>query len=151
MKKIILLTGLAVCFALQTFAQAPSSVPTVSKVNFVSTSGKVTDTVTNAATEVLTLPTSGVYEHFTAQLDVTKVSGTAAGVVRIFVSNTGVKYAQLKTDSLIVANVATQTKMFDLGPVKYLNYRLAYAGAGTQVVILQAVGVLRKRTAEYIK
>ena len=96
------------------------------------------DTVTNATVKNQVVKISNGWTTTNVQVTATKISGTAAGVVRIFGSNDKVAWERLTatgtlaaTDSLNLANVSTpQTKFFAV-PGKYLWYRAAVTGSGT--------------------
>ena len=67
---------------------------------------------------------------------ITKISGTVAGVVRLFGSIDGVTYARIAaTDSLNATNVASQGKLFNVlpsgGKWPYKYVRVSYTGTGT--------------------
>lgn len=89
----------------------------------------------------------GGYQSVVAiQPVVTKISGTAAGVVRLFGSLDGVNFVRVNaTDSLNVANVSTaQTKIFTVAPSSYSYYRIGYTGTGTMACKLQSLAIWRK-------
>lgn len=104
-----------------------------------------TDTVVNTAVKTQTLAISAVNNRVSVQVDLTKISGTAGGVVRLFASNTGVKYVRIvPTDSLTMTDVATKSKIFVITEPIYSYYQVQYTGAGTMSVKLNSQAVWRK-------
>jgi hypothetical protein len=119
----ILVTGLSVA----SFAQANSGYMKSSPTH------ANTDTLTNAATVTQTIAIPGYNAVVTIQPVITRVTGTAAGVVRLFGSIDGTNYVRVNpTDSLLMTNVATQSKIFTISPSAYTHYRITVAGSGTQ-------------------
>lgn len=141
MKKFILL-----CFA---------SALTVSVALAQSTSGSAvlkssvdhaaTDTVVNAATVYQAGAVSFANNHVAVQTTLTKISGTAAGVVRLYGSLDGTNYVRIApTDSLIVSNVASQSKIFQVPSGGYSYVRAGYTGTGTMSVKMNSMVAARK-------
>jgi hypothetical protein len=145
MKKLLSSLALLVLVSTSAFSQQFKAVaPFLSE-----TTGKDLDTLVNATTKnqkvKITVSASTLYIQATA----TKISGTTAGVVRLFGSNDGVAWKRVivggslaAVDSLNLANVATpQTIFFSDAPSKYLFYRVAVTGAGTASTQLMAIAV----------
>lgn len=107
---------------------------------------KLQDTVVNAATSNLQLPIAGYQNVVSVQAFVTKLTGTTAGVVRLYGSLDGTNYVRANaTDSLILANAAgVQTKIFIVKDNPYAYYRIGTAGSGTQTTKVQAYAIWRK-------
>ncbi|MCF2517141.1 hypothetical protein [Dyadobacter sp. CY351] len=144
MKKLaFLLIGL--CFAsVSTFAQTKAVSSFISEYN-----GTKIDTVVNAGVKNQILKATRGASVLSIQVTATKISGTTAGVVRVFGSNDKQAWIRVQeaaalgaADSLNLANVATQTKLFKEQPSKFLYYRVAVTGSGTQSTkfITTAVG-----------
>lgn len=129
---MLLLTGLS-------FGQTVSKL-TVLKSN---TTGKDSDTLANAGTKNQSVKIEGYFDSVSIQTNLTKLSGTAAGKVYLLGSLDGVNF--VKDDSLTVANVTTQSKIFTSNPSKYLHYRISFVGTGTQSVKFNSLAVYRKR------
>jgi hypothetical protein len=108
---------------------------------------KTTDTLTNAATSNLQLPITGYQNVVSVQALVTKLTGTTAGVVRLYGSLDGTNYVRANpTDSLTLANAAgIQTKIFIIKDNPYAFYRVGTIGTGTQTTKVQAYAVWRKQ------
>jgi len=104
---------------------------------------KQADTVANATTKTQSVQIAGYFDSVSIQASLTKISGTAAGKVYLLGSLDGSQYE--KADSLTVANVATQTKVFTSNPSKYVYYRISFVGSGTQSTSFKSVAVYRKR------
>lgn len=129
MKKILF----ALCLML---AIGTMNAQTSGLVNLKSTTTtKTKDTVTNAGTRIQRLLIKGRNE-LTAQVTITKISGTVGGSVGLYGSVDNVGYtligsAQTPTD------VATQTLSFNVNPYAgtapgtYQYYQINYTGTGT--------------------
>jgi len=143
MKKLLIAVA-AGLFLMTTQVQAQVDNKVIVEAKFKSATNLDTVRVVNANTRALTLAPTTVYKNFTAEVKLDKISGTAAGVVTLWYSNSGVLYKRVNTDSLLVTNVTQQGKLFDLGPNKYRYYQFRYTGAGTQSVTLSVLGELFK-------
>ena len=103
-------------------------------------------TVVNTATKTQTIRVDGYQDAVTIQVVLTKISGTAAGKVYLLGSLYGANYVRAGgADSLVVANVATQSKIFSVANSPYLYYRTSYTGSGTQSVKIASKAIWRKR------
>lgn len=140
MKKHILLTALTLFFFVASQAQSKQA-HLKSSVSHVKT-----DTVSGTATVNQSLQIQGYYPTIAIQPVVTKVSGTAAGAVRLYGSLDGVNYVRINpTDSLLVTNVSTpQTKIFTITGSPYEFYRAAYTGVGTMVAKIVTLATWKK-------
>lgn len=93
------------------------------------TNATTTDTVVNATTKNLQIARVNGGPIATVQVRAVKISGTPGGVIRMLGSLDGINFVRVNpTDSLIVTNVASQDKVFDLSPTKYTYYRVQYIG-----------------------
>lgn len=103
-----------------------------------------TDTVVNTATKNQSIAV-GIGKVATIQTTLTKISGTAAGVVRLFGSLDNVNWVRVNpTDSLTMTDVATKTKAFVVTPGAFTYYRIGYTGVGTMSVKLNSQAAWRK-------
>lgn len=89
------------------------------------------DTITNTGTVYVTITTNYFYELITIQAKATKVSGTVGGYAIPQASIDGTNYLDLSTDTMIMTNVTTNTKVWPFTHNNYLYYRIKYVGIGT--------------------
>jgi len=145
MKKFIFLSLLAFATMQVSYAQLSKAV-----ADFKSeTTGKLLDTVVNATTKFQQVKVSKSASAVYFQATATKISGTTAGIVRLFGSNDGIAWKRVTAtgtlsaaDSLNLANVATpQTIFFKDAPSQYLFYRVSVAGSGTASTQFRSVAV----------
>lgn len=95
-----------------------------------------TDTLTNADTANISLPTAtGGYYAVGIQAVVTKVSGTAAGTAIIQGSLDGTNWVNIGTDTLTFANQTINTKVWAITPSVYQYHRVRFISSGTTVLI----------------
>lgn len=100
MKK--LLSVILICGALATMFAAPAS----AQVSALSRYGKTLDTVTNTGTKSMTtLAVKGPMQTVTVSLAVTVLTGTLAGVARLYGSLDGVNYSRIRSTQLQGAQV----------------------------------------------
>lgn len=89
------------------------------------------DTNTNATTRyIATTLVPASTGNMVFQYVGTKVSGTVAGVVKLQGTLDGVNYVP-ETDSLILTDVALNTKIWDISSKKRMKWRLAVTTTGT--------------------
>lgn len=118
MKKILALAFTLLTFA--TYAQYANN-----SVSKTMTGG----TLTNAGTTYVTLSIGQTYEVVSFQAVITKVSGTALGMVKLQYSNDGTNYVDVDaTDTLHISNQTTNTKIFVVTANKAAYYRLYCLG-----------------------
>lgn len=115
-----------------------------STANLKSTYSKTSDTITNSATNYLSIQVVKGYNTVTIQPIVTKISGTVAGTVTLQGSNDGTNYVTVSTSYLLGAsatltalNQTTTTKLFVITGSPYEYYRLSYTGTGTMAATLK--------------
>lgn len=90
------------------------------------------DTNTNAMSGYLyTSKQSGNEGNFSFQYVGTKISGTVAGVVTLEGSLDGINYTRVMSDSLLLTDVTTNTKVWDVTAQKRLYYRTKVTTTGT--------------------
>lgn len=145
MKKLIGLLAFTVLLSTQCFSQQLKAVaPFLSE-----TTGKELDTLVNATTKNQKVKVGSSASTLYIQATALKISGTTAGVVRLFGSNDGIAWKRViaggslaAVDSLNLANVSTpQTIFFADTPSKYLFYRVAVTTTGTQSTQLRTTAV----------
>jgi hypothetical protein len=145
MKKLIGLVAFMVLLCTTSFSQQLKAVaPFLSE-----TTGKTLDTLVNATTKNQKVKVTASASKLFIQATATKISGTTAGVVRLFGSNDGIAWKRITAgaslaavDSLNLANVATpQTIFFTDTPSQYLFYRVSVTGSGTASTQLRAIAV----------
>lgn len=94
-----------------------------------------TDTIEDAATVNIDLQLKNSAANVAVQSLITKVSGTVAGTCLLQGSLDGTNFSDITTDTFTLANVATQNKLWDVAPNKYLHYRITCTGSGTMAAI----------------
>lgn len=97
----------------------------------VTTMSGSADTLVNTTPDYVVVTPTLFYEQISFQAVVTKVSGTVAGYAVIQGSNDGTNYLDVNTDSLLMTNVTTNTKVFVLTYNSHLHYRIKFVGSGT--------------------
>lgn len=115
--------------------------------------GATTDSVTNTETTVMSkqIPGTGVV---TVQLNITKISGTAAGAAILQGSLDGSKWVTLhyatggattgvQNDSFTLTNVTDQSVTWVINPSAYVYYRVSVTGSGTNLMRLAATAIKR--------
>lgn len=105
------------------------------------------DTVANAGTKTQYADFGYSPKALTIQIDLNKISGTAAGKVILEASVDGINYVRIaKTDSLIIANVASQRKIFipDALDLRYRYFQTKTIGTGTQSVRVNSFGYVEQ-------
>lgn len=140
MKKLL---SIAIVLALSvSFASAQSS---SGSVILKSTPTHVpTDTVANTGTKSQFAKISIINSKVGIQVDLTTITGTPAGVVRLLGSMNGTKFTRiLPTDSLVVG-VNSLTKQFIVTSPLYTDYQVQYIGSGTHSTKMNSVAVFRK-------
>ena len=131
MKKIMLLTALVIGLNTITHAQNATLMPLLPG-----------DTLTNADTLYKEIKVTAGYSALGIQPVITKISGTVAGNVILQSSLDGVNY--INTDTLVLANVAVNTKLFAKVTTPFTFYRLYFLTAGTQSYVPRIYYVPRK-------
>jgi hypothetical protein len=123
MKKLFL-----ICAILMTFSGIAQQ--SASKYVAMTNNGAA---LTNAGTTYVTIAPTIFYEAVSFQAVVTKGTGTPDGIATLQYSNDGTNYIEMDiTDSLSIADLTTNTKVFvkTFNPAFY--YRIAFVGRGTQ-------------------
>lgn len=136
---LVLLSG--ACFAQKAVASFKSE-----------TTQKTSDTLVNATTKYQRLSVTKPADVLSIQVTATKITGTTAGVIRLFGSNDGEAWVRVKDgaalaagDSLNLSNVSTpQTILFTDKPSRFLYYRVGFVGSGTQSTRFKTTAVASK-------
>lgn len=130
MKKIFLLSAIALCSMLATSLKAQVS-------PMLSTYGNAKDTVTNTGVNYVTITTTKSQNNVSVQPVITKISGTVAGTYYLQGSLDGINYVSIVGDSVTATNVTTNTKIWKESTRAYQYYRIGYTGSGTMVATLK--------------
>ncbi len=142
MKKLLSFALMVLMVTSMAFAQT-----TTGKASMKSTSTHVdTDTAVNTTPKLQKLFTTGNATNtiMSFQCDLTTISGTPAGVIRLFASNNGSRYNRiLPTDSLIV-DAAHLSKTFVVTNPIYTDYYIQYTPSGTVSMKMNSVAVWRR-------
>jgi hypothetical protein len=102
------------------------------------------DTLAGGATGIIKFKAISYCDHATFQAVNTKLSGTVAGKVYFLGSLDGTTWQKL--DSLTMANVTTNAKLFTDNGCKYNNYGIQTVNsAGTMSLKTKALALYRKR------
>lgn len=132
MKHLLFLLALSIGLAVNASAQTPPRL------------APLLDTNTDASTQYLTTPwLPGNTGNLALQYVGTKISGTVAGSVKLQGTLDGVNYTYIGTDTLALANQATNTKIWDVSAQKRMKYRFEITTTGT--VSLQNKGYYTPR------
>jgi hypothetical protein len=105
------------------------------------------DTITNTGTANKVITATGGYSDIAIQVVLTKVSGTAAGTVKVEGTLDGTNYYALG-DTLAGRDAATVTKIFTHSGTPYVKYKVTFTGAGTMVTKWKVWYTLRKRQVQ---
>lgn len=93
-------------------------------------------TVTNSGTAACSTQVVYTHEQVSAQIIVTKTSGTVDGYALIYGSVDGTNYYVLNTDTLQLANQTTNTAIWPLTGANYLYYKIVVTGSGTMAATI---------------
>lgn len=123
MKKLFLLLALS-AFTMLSFAQSQPN-------NTASPMIVSGDTVINTGTRTATLKSTSKFDVVAIQAVITKVNGTVGGYAILQGSLDGLTYVNVSTDTLKLANVTTNSKIWLVESSPYLYYRESVTGANT--------------------
>lgn len=101
------------------------------------------DTLSNTDTTSKVLNVSGGFSKITFQVNVSRLSGTAAGSVVLYGSLDGVNYVSTG-DTLTLTNQATNTAIWDKGVPAYTYYKVVAISSGTVSEVLNVWYLTRK-------
>lgn len=95
------------------------------------------DTVQHNTTITKTMTLTKNFTAGAIQVVNTKVSGTVGGttILQYSVDGTNFKTVSAVGDTLTNTNTATNSKIWDLNPVKYKYYRIVTAGSGADMIM----------------
>lgn len=140
MKKLLLLA-----IALVTMISFASAQSSSGSIVLKSTPSHVpTDTVVNTATKTQSGKISIVNSKVGIQVDLTTISGTPAGVVRLFGSMNGSKFVRILPGDSLLVGVNKLSKQFIVTDPLYTDYQVQFVGSGTHSTKINSVAVYRK-------
>jgi hypothetical protein len=143
MKSILLTLVFAIaCIGVQ--AQTSKAFPLKSDVAGKTSTQAKADTAVNTTAKSQTAVIPGYWATISVQVDLTRISGTTAGKLYYEGSLTGSGVYE-KVDSLTLANVAAQSKVFNSTPGKFVYYRVRVVPTGTQSTSFRSLAVARKQ------
>lgn len=103
-----------------------------------------TDTVVNTATKTQSAKISVINSKVGIQVNLTTISGTPAGVVRLLGSMDGVRFKRILPGDSLVVGVNSLVKHFIVTDPLYTDYQVQYIGSGTHSTKLNSLAVYRK-------
>lgn len=103
------------------------------------------DTASGTVEKSQSVAIAGFWNTVSVQTMLKKLTGTPAGKVYFEGSLNGAANSWDKADSLTVLNVATQTKVFNVSPSKYVYYRVRFVGTDTHTTEFYSFAVARKQ------
>lgn len=134
MKKFTALLLVCAAFAMPSIAQSYNGKLT----------GPTADTLTNAQTVDYVLKVTGAKSNLTFQYNVTKVSGTVGGTIKVFGSiDGGVKYVDTPLNTYTIAN-GNQVGGFTLPTNPYGTYKVTVTTPASQVSVYEIWGLYRQ-------
>jgi len=145
MKKLLMLFFL--CLSVVFASQAQNRNQTISGTTVLkSTPSHVdTDTITNTTVETQSGDVGFNKNVVAVQSTITKLSGTLGGVMRLEGSLNGTNYQRINTtDSLVLANVTTQSKIFTVSPNLWKYIRVKVTPTGSQSSIMNSIALWRR-------
>ena len=122
------------------------------KMLSTTTPANASDTVTNTATNTVSIKVSNWYNSLTLQANLVKISGTQAGTLTIQGSLDGINYVTVPTayiksatytpgvysGAATATNVASQSFVWTIFQSPFEYYRISWAGSGTMSSTLAA-------------
>lgn len=103
-----------------------------------------TDTLANAGTKTQSAKISVINSKVGIQVNLTTISGTPAGVIRLLGSMDGVRFKRILPGDSLVVNVNNLTKHFIVTDPLYTDYQVQFIGTGTQSTKINSLAVYRK-------
>jgi len=103
-----------------------------------------TDTVINTGTVNLDAEVSNSWSVASFQVIATEVSGTSDGTCLLQAGNDGTNFKDISTDTLQIADVATQSFLWAVTSVPYRHYRITCTGVGTMSNIVAGKAAFRR-------
>jgi hypothetical protein len=132
MKKALFLFALLLGFTLSLSAQRATLMPLVEG-----------DTVVNAASVSKTFTVTAGYSAVAVQPVITKISGTVGGSAILYYSLDGTNFSPAG-DTLTLANVTTNSKVFAKVTAPGVYYRVTTTGTGTMSAQVRIYYLVRK-------
>lgn len=106
---------------------------------FLNASGVAADTITNTGTGYVSVALAGYLKSVSIQADYTRVSGTAAGTLKLQASNDGVTYSDVASYTYTIAAVTgTQGTIWKLDNYAFKYIRVYDTGSGTNKGYIKA-------------
>ena len=141
MKKLLMLFFLCLSVVFAAQAQTISGTTTLK-----STALHVdTDTITNTTVKTQFGDVGFNKNVVSVQSTITKLSGSLGGVMILEGSLDGTNYQRVNaTDSLVLANVTTQSKIFTVSPNLYKYIRVKVTPTGTQSSKMNSIALWRR-------
>lgn len=136
MKKFL---NLLVIFGLVIFTVQASAQTT----SFSHTTTNPGGAIVNAGTDTMTAALPGYSAATGIQVVVSKISGTVAGISRLYGSIDGLNYVATG-DTLTLADQSVNSVIWKKDTPVYVNYRIRTTGSGTMVAATSAKAVQRK-------
>jgi hypothetical protein len=106
--------------------------------NMLSNYSKVTDTCVNTGTAYLDITLNNVYQSVSVQIVITEISGATGGSVWLQGSLDGTNFNNVGADTLVPADVASQSHVFISPNTPYKYYRVLFTGTGTMSATIAA-------------
>lgn len=104
-----------------------------------------TDTITDATVETQYANVGFNKSKVSVQSTLTKISGTVAGVMTLEASLDGDTYKRINTtDSLVLTDVASQSKIFTVSDNLWKYYRVKVTPTGTQSVKMNSIALWKR-------
>lgn len=101
------------------------------------------DTLSNTDTTAKIIAVTGGFSTLAIQPVVTRLSGTAAGEVKLYGSIDGVNYVATG-DTLTLSNQVTNTTLWKIGVPSYSYYKVVATSSGTVSEVLNVWYIVRK-------
>lgn len=106
---------------------------------FLNASSVAADTITNTGTGYVSVALAGYLKSVSIQADYTRVSGTAAGTLKLQASNDGVTYSDVANYTYSIAGVTgTQGTIWKLDNYAFKYIRVYDTGSGTNKGYIKA-------------
>lgn len=108
----------------------------------------VMDTAVNTTAKSQSAYIPGYYSSVSVQTDFRKISGTIGTGTKAYLEGSLIKGTAASTyekvDSVSLANVTSQSKVFSVVPGRYVYYRVRVVGVGTHATEFKSLAVARK-------
>lgn len=109
-----------------------------------------TATITNAATNSVTLTVDGNYRTVSFQALVTKLTGTVTGTTAILSGSVdGTNFVNLNTDTLTCTSATINTKIWVLEGTSFRYYKITFLGTGTMTAQIKGYAFLTPQLGKH--